>query len=146
VARARNRTSRGSSKKSNTAAQTQTQNNEPKEKKKMAGLTQEQIADILAGSRTRGAGPQVLTDFLENGEAGEEVDLSTGPLAGKEVQAAYTALTNARKRTKSNPDGSTSMANPEFGKIQVRKVNAGTKDAPDVHLFLINTELVNLED
>lgn len=107
-------------------------------------LSMEDIAGILADSRTKGAGTEVLQDFLESGEAGIEVDLSSGPLAGKEVGKAHTTLNNARKRTVTSADGSPVAANPEFGKVKVVKRNAGTKESPDYHLFLINTDLVNV--
>jgi len=105
-------------------------------------LTPDQITEILAGTRSRGAGTEYLAQFIESGEAGEEVDLSSGPLAGKEPGAAFTALQNAKKRTKTAPDGSVVPTNPEFGKIQIRKKNHGSKDAPDWHVYVINTELL----
>lgn len=105
-------------------------------------LTSDQITEILAGTRTRGAGTEYLADFIERGEAGEEVDLSAGPLAGKEPGAAFTTLQNAKKRTKTAPDGSVVPANPEFGKVQIRKRNHGSKDAPDWHVYVINTGLI----
>ncbi len=107
-------------------------------------LSMDEIGEILASGRSKGAGTEVLQNFVDSNEAGIEVDLSTGPLAGKEVGKAETTLKNARKRTITSPDGSPVAANPEFGKVAVRKVNKGTKDAPEYHLFLINTDLVSV--
>lgn len=107
-------------------------------------LNQEQIAEILSGSRTRGAGTEVIKGFLDSGEAGIEVDLTTGPLAGKEPGAAYTTLLNAKKRTKTDDSGATVLAMPEAANVQVRKRNLGDKNNEDWHIFLINTELVDL--
>jgi hypothetical protein len=115
------------------------------EKKMPDGLSMEEIAGLLAGSRQKGAGTEVLQDFAASDEAGIEVDLSTGPLAGKEPGQAYTTLNNARKRTVTQPDGSTTLANPEFNKIRVIKRNVADKGQPDDYrVFLINTDKVNV--
>jgi len=102
------------------------------------------IQELLAGSRTRGAGTEVLESFLNSGEPGIEVDLTNGPLAGKEPGKAYTTLTNARKRTRTAEGGATVLANPELGVIRVIKRNSGTADAPEWHVFLVNTDLVKI--
>lgn len=108
-------------------------------------LSQEMIADLLAGTRSRGAGTEVLSAFIQSGEAGEEVDLSTGPLAGKNPGQAYTTLINAKKRTKTNESGATELANPEFANVKVIKRNLGEGKNEDWHVFLINTALVEIE-
>jgi hypothetical protein len=102
------------------------------------------IQELLAGSRTRGAGTEVLENFLSSGEAGIEVDLTSGPLAGKEPGKAYTTLVNARKRTKTDEKGSTVLANPELGKVRVIKRNNGSAENPEWHVFLVNTDMVNI--
>ena len=107
-------------------------------------LSMDEIGEILASGRTKGAGTEVLQAFLDSEEAGIEVDLSSGPLAGKEVGNAETTLKNSKKATKTSADGSPVAVNPQFGKIAIRKVNRGTKESPDYHLFLINTDLVSV--
>lgn len=109
-----------------------------------AALSMDEINELLAGSRTKGAGTEVIGTFLDSGNAAEEVDLSSGPLAGKEAGQAYTTLTNARKRTAQAPDGSTVLANPEFKNVRVIKRNLGTKDTPDFHIYLVDTSKVEV--
>lgn len=107
-------------------------------------LSQDQIAQLLAGARTRGAGTEVIQNFLQSGEAGEEVDLASGPLAGKNPGQAYTTLLNAKKRTKTDESGATVLAMPEAAKVKVVKRNLGDKKNEEWHVFLINTELVDI--
>lgn len=107
-------------------------------------LSQDQIAELLAGSRTRGAGTEVLQAFIGSQSPGEEVDLTTGPLAGKSPGQAYITLQNAKKRTKTSEDGSTVLAMPEAAKVRVLKRNLGDSKNEDWHIFLINTELVDI--
>lgn len=91
----------------------------------MTALTPDLISELLAGARTKGAGDDVLTSFLDSDEAGIEVDLDSGPLAGKSAIQASTALNNAKKRTKQNDKGETVMVHPEAAQVQVikRKIN-----------------------
>ena len=110
----------------------------------MATLSAEQIADILSGSRTRGAGTEVLKEFIDSGEPGMEVDLTSGAFAGKQAGQAYTSLNNAKKRTRTDDSGATVLAMPEAAKVKVIKRDLGSKDNPDFHVFLINTDLVNV--
>jgi hypothetical protein len=107
-------------------------------------LSMDDIRGLLSDSRTKGSGTEVLQSFLESEEPGIEVDLSNGPLAGKDPGKAHTTLMNARKRTVTAPDGSPVAANPEFGKIKIIKRNVGTKESPEYHVFLINTDLVEV--
>lgn len=107
-------------------------------------LSMDEIGELLSSSRSKGSGTEVLQDFLNSEEPGIEVDLSTGALAGKDPGKAYTTLNNARKRTVTAADGSPVAANPEFGKIKVLKRNRGTKENPDWHVFLVNTDLVSV--
>lgn len=62
-------------------------------------LTPEKIAELLAKGRVRGGYDKVLADFIESGEAGIEVDLTTGPIAGKTSKQAVTGFNLTRKRT-----------------------------------------------
>jgi hypothetical protein len=63
-----------------------------------------QINDLLSKSRTKGAGEEVLTKFLEDGNAGEVVDLKSGPLMGKSATQAFTTLNNAKNRKRTEGD------------------------------------------
>lgn len=97
-------------------------------REKMANvLTADAIQALLAAGRTRGAYGTVLSEFLESGEAGIEVDLSTGPIAGKTSKQAKTGLDSARKRT------------DEKGNL----VYAGAQNVRVIeqegHVYLINT-------
>lgn len=121
-----------------------TVNNNTKGEHKMSELTQEAIAGLLSGSRTRGAGTEVIKEFIDSEAAGIEVDLNSGALAGKSPGQAYTTLLNAKKRTKTDEGGATVLAMPEAAKVRVIKRNLGTKDNEDWHVFLINTDLVDV--
>lgn len=60
-------------------------------------LTPEQIQELLADSRGRGDYGQWLSNFVKSGSPGEEVDLTTGLLAGKTADKVKTGLENAKK-------------------------------------------------
>jgi len=132
-------------KESNTSSDTNvTTETGNKESKGMSALTADMIQELLAGSRTRGAGTEVIKEFLDSDEAGIEVDLNSGPLAGKSPGQAYTTLLNAKKRTRTNESGSTELAMPEAAKVRVIKRNQGTKENEDWHVFLINTDKIDV--
>lgn len=95
---------------------------------KMANvLDPAKIQELLAAGRTRGAYGTVLSDFLTSGEAGIEVDLTSGPIAGKSSKQAKTGLDSARKRT--DEKGNLVYA----GAQNVRVIEQ------DGHVYLINT-------
>lgn len=101
-------------------------------------LDLDQITKLLSETRTRGDYDVILDNFHASGEAGIEVELGAGQLAGKGAQNVYTGLVNAKK--KQDADGKLVR---EWGPaIKVIKKNFGTKDNPDEHVFLINTALV----
>lgn len=102
-------------------------------------LTPEQIAELMQKGRTKGAGEKVLQSFLDSQEQGIVVDLTSGPLAGKNATSAVATLNNAIKRTRVN--GTTvEKVNPQFENILVKKAGKGD----DAKVALINTELVNV--
>lgn len=68
----------------------------------MATIDAAKIAELLAKGRVRGGYDKVLSDFLANGEAGIEVDLTTGVIAGKTSKQAQMGLNLAKKRTDDN--------------------------------------------
>lgn len=92
------------------------------------------IQELLAAGRTRGAYGTVLSTFLESGNPGEEVDLTSGPIAGKSSKQAKTGLDNARKRT--DDKGALVYA----GAQNVRVIEQ------DGHVYLINTGVATDED
>jgi preprotein translocase subunit SecF len=102
-------------------------------------LTMDQIAELMSKARTKGAGELVLQNFLDSGEQGIVVDLSSGPLAGKNANQASATLTNAKKRTRTTGD-KVEVVNPQFANILVKKAGKGD----DAQVALINTELVDL--
>jgi len=102
-------------------------------------LTQEAIQALLATSRGRGDYDSVLSDFLKSGEAGIEVDLTAGSLAGKDAKNAVTGLNNAKTRM-NKESGEPVHKGGHAVKVILRKVGEG--DAAEEHVFLINTALV----
>lgn len=92
------------------------------------------IQELLAAGRTRGAYGSVLKTFLDSGEAGIEVPLDSGEIAGKSSKQAKTGLDNARKRTDDN------------GKL----VYDGSQNVRVIeqegHVYLINTSVTSDED
>lgn len=101
-------------------------------------LDMDAITQLLSQTRTRGDYDVYLDEFYASGEAGIEVPVGEGQFAGKDAMNVYTGLNNAKK--KQDKDGALVR---EWGpKIRVIKKNFGTKEAPDEHVFLINTSLV----
>lgn len=120
---ARQRSSKSKSTTSNT--------NDTGGKVKMAALTQEQIQQLLANQRSRGDYDAVLSAFLDGGEAGEQVDLESGVLAGKDAKKVKTGLDNARKRI-----------NQSTGKPVFEQGHAVKVIVAEDNVFLINTASV----
>lgn len=105
------------------------------------------INDLLSSSRARGDYDQVLAEFLESGMAGIEVDLTSGPLAGKNTEKGaknvVTGFNNARVRM--NKD--TGQAVHEGGNnVQVILRKTGEGENEEFHVFLINKSLVGQQD
>lgn len=96
------------------------------------------INKLLSETRTRGDYDVILDEFYNSGEAGIEVAVGEGQLAGKDAMNVYTGLNNAKK--KQTKEGA--LVRPWGPSIKVIKKNFGTKEAPDEHVFLINTGLV----
>lgn len=88
------------------------------------------INAILAGTRSRTNSGSYIMEFLQSGELGREVDLTTGAFAGKDAKKVKTALDNARK--KMTEDGK--LVIPEGINVAVR--------VKDGKVFVINTALV----
>lgn len=107
-------------------------------------LDMSQIQDLLSKSRSKGAGEEVLTAFLEAENQGEVVDLEKGPLAGKSATQAFTTLNNAKNRKRTEGDRLVTV-NPQFSVVKVIKrgkpadVESGRESTEIV--ALINTSL-----
>lgn len=103
-----------------------------------------QINDLLSKSRNKGAGEEVLTQFLNDGNEGEVVDLKSGPLMGKSATQAFTTLNNAKARKRTEGDRLI-VVNPQFAKIRVVKRGKPADEesgrASTEIVALINTEL-----
>lgn len=112
-----------------------------KEVKNMAAesLTMEQIAELMSKSRTKGAGEKVLQAFIDSNEQGIVVDLTSGPLAGKNATSAVATLNNAKKRTR-QVGTTVEQVNPQFANILIKKAGKGDEAV----VALINTDLVEL--
>ncbi len=64
----------------------------------MSALTLDAINELLKGGKTRGDYDTVLSEFLSGPDAGTEVDLTSGPLAGKDAKNVVTGFNNAKSR------------------------------------------------
>lgn len=102
-------------------------------------LSNDAIQALLATSRGRGDYDSVLSDFLKSEEAGWEVDLSAGALAGKDAKNVVTGLNNAKTRM-NKETGNPVHPGGHAVKVILRKVGEG--DNAEEHVFLINTALV----
>lgn len=109
-------------------------------------LTAEQIQQLLSGTKSRGEYDAVLKEFLNSGSMGIEVDIHSGPLAGKRAKQAKIGFDNARKKTNEtglvHPGGTAVRVVAVTGKVQGE--DGKPVDAPDNsedHVYLINTSL-----
>jgi hypothetical protein len=71
----------------------------------MAGLTQDQILQLLAAGRQKGVYRERLATFLNGGEAGISVSEVFPDLAGKKTTSLKTGFENVKK-SKDAPEGS----------------------------------------
>lgn len=110
----------------------------------MTALTPEMINSLLADTRTRGAYGQVLSDFLGSGDAGIQVDLESGPLAGKTAAQAAVGFNNARTSVHKDGDNAGKMRYPGGENVRVIKRKVGTGDAAVEYVFLIDTSKVTV--
>lgn len=112
------------------ATATQTNSN-TKERNKMATveLTDDAIAELLAGSKQRGEYTRELSEFAESGVKAVQVSLSEGTFAGKKIGSVKTGFENARKKLTKAEDGT------GVGPNDVRVI------AKDGNLFLVRADL-----
>jgi len=101
----------------------------------MAGtLNAAQITELLSQTKSRGDYDAVLKDFLSSGEAGIEVDLESGRLAGKRAKMVKVGFDNARKKSK---DGKI----VHEGGLDVQVIAVNGENQSDDHIYLINKAL-----
>jgi hypothetical protein len=74
----------------------------------MAGLTNEQILQLLASGRQKGVYRERLVSFLESGEAGISVRETFADLAQKKTSSLKTGFENVKK-SKEAPEGADSV-------------------------------------
>ena len=64
----------------------------------VAPIDSEKLQELLSASRSKGQYDTELKSFWESGEAGVQVDLSSGVFAGKKPNTIKTGFENATKR------------------------------------------------
>jgi hypothetical protein len=108
-------------------------------------LTLEDITGILGETRSKTNAGEYLTDFLNSGELGREVDLNAGSFAGKSAKQVKTALDNARKKV-NDETGQLVVAGGTDVQVRVKQTTNGKKgkekEILSEQLFVINTRLV----
>lgn len=106
-------------------------------------LNDDLITQLLGDTRSRGEYGDFLGDFIASGKVAIEVKFDgTDPrMAGKDADKAKTGFENAKKATvkDSNPP---KLKVDGAQHIKVVKKNTGSKETPELHLFLINTAVV----
>lgn len=106
-------------------------------------LSEDLINELLGDTRSRGEYGEFLVDFIKSGKVGLEVkfDGSDPRMAGKDAEKAKTGFENAKKATVKDSDPP-QLKVTGANNVRVVKKNTGTKEAPELHLFLINTAVV----
>lgn len=89
---------------SNTSSNNTNNNNTNERGRKMAGLTPEQIAQLLGASRTKGVYIQRLTEFMNSGEQGVDAKAEWPEFAEKATATLKQGFENA-KNSKNAPAG-----------------------------------------
>lgn len=111
-------------------------------------LTAEMIQTLLSQTKSRGEYDGVLRDFLNSSEAGVEVDLDNGPLAGKRAKGVKIGFDNARKKTNKETGGFVHPGGKDVRVIAITGKTTGPdgkevdrEDNSEDHVYLINTAL-----
>jgi|SRR6185295_6755626 len=105
------------------------------------------IQALLSKQKSRGDYDADLRDFLSSGNAGVEIDLSSGRFAGKRAKQVKTGFDNARKKT--NDQG---LVHPGGTLVKVIAINdknddeGNPKGEQEEHVYLINTALLGSEE
>lgn len=105
----------------------------------MQELSEEQVAELLAGARSRGSGDDFLRAFLDAGISSTEVSLASGPFAGKTAEQAATSIKNAKVRVNKETG---QLAHPDAAQIVVR-VLKGKNDGDPGRVFVIDKAKVS---
>ena len=106
-----------------------------------------QIQELLSRQKSRGDYDADLREFLQSGEAGVEIDLTSGRFAGKRAKMVKVGFDNARKKT--NEQG---LVHPGGNLVKVIAVNdknddeGNPKGEVDEKIYLINTALLGGEN
>lgn len=100
------------------------------------------IDELLAGTRSTGEYGDYLKDFLASGKIGIEVSFDDALMVGKDAEKGKIGFENAKKATVKDTDPP-QLKVAGANNVKVVKKNTGTKEAPEWHLFLINTQLAS---
>lgn len=99
------------------------------------------IQQLLSKQKSRGDYDADLKEFLGSGEAGVEIDLSSGRFAGKRSKQVKVGFDNARKKT--NDQG---LVHTGGNLVKVIAVNSKDDEngnpVGEEHVYLINTALL----
>lgn len=104
------------------------------------------IQALLSKQKSRGDYDADLSEFLSSGEAGVEIDLTSGRFAGKRAKQVKVGFDNARKKT--NEKG---LVHAGGNLVKVIALNSKNDDEgnavnpDDEHVYLINTQLLGGE-
>jgi hypothetical protein len=111
----------------------------------MSELSLDDITGILGETRSKTNAGEYLSNFIESGELGREVDLNAGTFAGKPAKVIKTALDNARKKV-NDETGQLVIKGGTDIQVRVKQTTNGEKGDKKVvlkeQLFVINTKLV----
>lgn len=103
------------------------------------------IDEILGTTRSKLNSSEYVRDFLNSGEMGREVDLTTGAFVGKNAKQVKMALDAARKKV-SDETGMLAIPGGTDIQVRIKQETNGKKGAEKVvtseRLFIINTRLV----
>lgn len=111
----------------------------------MSEMTLDMIDGILGSTRSKLNSTEYVRDFINSGELGREVDLTSGAFLGKSAHQVKMALDAARKKV-SDETGTLVIPGGTDVQIRVKQETNGKKgDEKKVlseKLFIINTRLV----
>lgn len=123
---------------SSVAVATKTTNKE----NRMSALSPDTIQELLSKTRSRGDYGQVLADFLKSGDAGIEVPLDTGALAGKTAAQAAVGFNNARTAVNKETGQPVHSGGHAVKVIKQVEKDSDGNDVEPGRVYLINTALV----
>lgn len=101
------------------------------------------IQALLSKQKSRGDYDADLREFLNSGEAGVEIDLTSGRFAGKRAKQVKVGFDNARKKT--NDQGLVHAGGTAVKVVAINDKNdeeGNPKGEQEEHVYLINTSLL----